>query len=116
MKIAVGLVQPTLQSQMDLEFGRTNYFGIVDTFWGIQEILNNPFNFEAQTASAAELADWLIREGVDVVITGLCEMNAFHHFDSHCIPVYEGFFGTGAAALRQFKLGKLKNFEKLDVN
>ena len=114
MKIAVSAVGKTLDSQVDLRFGRCSYFLIVDS---------ENMNFEVMTNEAAgamggagiQAAQAIANKGVKAVITGNVGPNAFQTLSAAGMEIIIDASGKARDAIKRYKRGELRKTEAPSV-
>jgi predicted Fe-Mo cluster-binding NifX family protein len=89
MKIAISATGKTMDSLLDLRFGRCKYFLIYDTESKKVNAIENKGMSSAGGAGIAA-AQQLIDENIDVIITGDLGPNAFELINKTAIKVYKG--------------------------
>lgn len=105
MKIVVTSEGQTLDAMVDPQFGRCNYFLLIDTDTDKIEAIQNPST--QQTGGAGIQAGQLIvSKGTEVVLTGNMGPNAFQVIQSAGIKVVTGVSGKISEALQAYKNGK----------
>ena len=114
MKIAITVVQPSLESEIDPRLGRCAFFLIVDLEKGDHSFLENP-NLSAPRGSGIQTVHLLSEKGVNAVLTGNCGPNAYQAFSVAGISVYSGISGLAANAIELYKSAKLTPTEKPSV-
>ena len=94
MKIAITAFEDNLDSLISPQFCKTNYFLIVD----LDEVENYKtiFNPHKKSISGSDIfgAGLIVKNGINVLITGSCSSNAFRIFHSAGIEVFENMEGT----------------------
>ena len=106
MKIAVTSTGKTLDSQVDLRFGRTAYFIIVDTETMDFTVIENE-NIAAAGGAGISSAKTVIDTGAQAVLTGNCGPNAERTLNAAGVKLYTSVNGTVSEAVELFKAGKL---------
>lgn len=106
MKIALSATGNSLESNLDLRFGRCNYFIIYDSEDGSVDVRENRGRVSTGGAGIAA-AQQLIDEEVDVVITGHLGPNAFNLLNSAGIKAYTCESISVKSALKKYEDGKL---------
>jgi predicted Fe-Mo cluster-binding NifX family protein len=96
MKIAVSATGTGLDSSVDPSFERCAYFVIVDTDSSAAKATANPFR-EAVDAAQTDAAQWVLAQGVQVLMTGRCGPPAATVLANADICVIEGVFGNVGA-------------------
>jgi predicted Fe-Mo cluster-binding NifX family protein len=107
MKIAVSATQSTLDSSIDIQFGRASYFLIVDENSFKYEVIQNPNKMVVGGAGILS-AQLVIEKGVRTVITGNCGSNAFRVLKAAGIKIYENIEGSAKRAIQAYKTNQLK--------
>jgi len=114
MKICVTSQDENLDSQIDLRFGRAEYFIIIDLENSKTEAVKNEHASEmggVGVRSAQLMAD----KGVSCVITGRVGPNAFKALQSLKIEIFTGASGTVKETVEKYKKGELKKAESADA-
>jgi predicted Fe-Mo cluster-binding NifX family protein len=93
MKIAVSINAPKPDASFEPRFGRAAAFAIVDTGADEQQAVANP---AAQLGGGAGIraAEFLIRQGVEVVISGAFGPKAYDVLHSSGVRLYQVKSGT----------------------
>lgn len=104
MKIGISATGKTLDSEVDLRFGRCRYFIISDTETNEFEAIDNS-SATAAGGAGISAAQILSNKGVKVVLTGNCGPNAYQVFSSAGIDVITGVSGKVKDVVEKFKLG-----------
>jgi predicted Fe-Mo cluster-binding NifX family protein len=107
MKICITSEGKTLDSNVDLRFGRCQNFIFFDTDTG---------NFEAQENAGAQFqggagiqsGQLLVSKGVKAVLTGNVGPNAHQVLSTAGISIFTGISGTVKEAIEGYKNGKYK--------
>jgi predicted Fe-Mo cluster-binding NifX family protein len=115
MKVAVTSTGKNMSSEVDQRFGRAPCFIIFDTDTGEARSLDNLVNVNAIQGAGIQAGENIVREGVDVVITGHCGPNAFRTLNAAGIKVVIGASGTIENALEKYEEGDLKENSGPDV-
>ena len=106
MKIAITSTGKTLDSQVDLRFGRAEYFVIVDTETMDFSVIENE-SVAAAGGAGISSGKVVIDTGAQAVLTGNCGPNAERTLSAAGVKLYTGATGTVAEAIELFKSGKL---------
>ena len=114
MKIAISSSGQTLDSQIDLRFGRAEHFIVAETESMAFEVLNNE-NIDASGGAGINTAKLLVDAGVKAVLTGNCGPNAQKTLSAAGIKLYTGVSGTVYDAIESFKAGKLSEAVQSNV-
>jgi len=115
MKLAVTAQGTHLDSALDARFGRAKYFLVVDTDTGVFSAVDNTVNLNAAQGAGIQAGKRVIDLGVEGIITGHVGPKAFTTLAAGGVKVYTGVAGTVAAAIEQFKAGKLALAASADV-
>ncbi|MGC8943039.1 MAG: NifB/NifX family molybdenum-iron cluster-binding protein [Caldisericia bacterium] len=102
MKICLTSTGNNLESFLDPRFGRCNYFVIVDTDTMNFKAIKNDAS-EARSGAGVKAAQFVINEGVDVLITGDIGPNAKMSFESSNIKIITGIEGSIKEIIENFK-------------
>jgi predicted Fe-Mo cluster-binding NifX family protein len=114
MKIAITAKNSDLDSDVDLRFGRCNYFLIVDIDTLNFETISNE---SAMTSGGAgiQAAQTIAKSGIKVIITGNVGPNAFQTLTAAGIKVYIGADGTIKQTIEKYKRGVFKETDSPNV-
>lgn len=105
MKICVTSQGNNLDAQVDQRFGRCQYFVVVDSeTMQFKAIENKGVN--ERGGAGVRSAQFLINEGVEVLITGDVGPNAAQALASSEIKIITGTSGTIKEVLEKFKKGE----------
>lgn len=110
MKIAVSAAGDTIESSMDMRFGRAPFFIMIDSDTGDYEAVDNG---AAQSSGGAGIAaaQMVVDKGAEAVITGNMGPNAMRVLTAGDIPVYGGSQSTVEENVEQLKKGLLTKIE-----
>ncbi len=97
-------------SEVDPQFGRCNYFVIIDPEIGSVTSIKNPGS-EASGGAGIQAAEAVVGAEVDTLLTGSVGPNAFSILSEAGIETHSGIRGTVAFALREYQSGKLALLE-----
>jgi predicted Fe-Mo cluster-binding NifX family protein len=106
MKIALTSKGPTLDDEVEGNFGRSNYFLIVDPDKMKVEAIRNPY-LALSDDIGRKSAQLIATKDVPVVLTGNCGPNAIQIFDRAGITVLTGIIGKVRHVVKRFKKGTL---------
>lgn len=106
MKICISACGRDPDSEVDPQFGRCNYFVIIDPDAGTVTSIKNPGS-EASSGAGVRAAEAVAGEGVDTLLTGSVGSNSFSILSEAGIETYSGVKGTVSFALREHQSGKL---------
>lgn len=115
MKVAVSSEGPGLYSQVDVRFGRAKYFLIVDTETMEVKAVENTQQLDLPQGAGIQAAQNVLKEGVDVLLTGNCGPKAFKVLNSGGVKIYVGVKGTVKDAIDDFKSKKLRPATEANV-
>lgn len=114
MKVCITSRGDTLDSAVDMRFGRCTYFLFVDTENLAFEAVKNP-NIETSGGAGIDSALLVARKGAKAVLTGHCGPNAFHALQAAGLEVFLGIAGTVRRTVELFKEGGLEASAGPDV-
>jgi predicted Fe-Mo cluster-binding NifX family protein len=106
MKIAVSAEGSNLEAQVDPRFGRSAYFVVVDSESGEVEAVPNAGALAGHGAGV-QAAQFVVQQGIAVIIAGRIGPNAFEVLDASGIGVYQSQGGTVAETIAAFSAGEL---------
>jgi predicted Fe-Mo cluster-binding NifX family protein len=115
MKIIITSEGTSLESPIDLRFGRAKHFALVDSDSGEFSTHDNTQNLNAAQGAGIQAAQTVARLGAETVLTGHVGPKAFTTLQAANIAVYSGVSGTVNEAIEQFKSGRLTPAAKADV-
>jgi len=115
MKIAISSSGQTLDSQVDMRFGRAAYFIIVETENMEFEVIDNK-NIAAAGGAGISSAKTVIDAEVKAVLTGNCGPNAQRTLSAADVKLYTGVSGTVSDAVEMFKTGSLSESTESNVS
>lgn len=110
MKIAISAIGSSMDSMLDVRFGRCRYFQIHDTDSGEVKVIENAAQFSGGGAGIAA-AQQLIDEKVDVIITGSLGPNAFELIEKSGIKAYKSESLSISVVLEKFKNSELEEIK-----
>jgi predicted Fe-Mo cluster-binding NifX family protein len=112
MKIAVSVTASQPEADFDTRFGRAAALVIVDTTTGEQFAVANP---AAQLGSGAGIraAEFLVRLGVDAVISGAFGPKAYDVLHTAGLQLYQAKSGTARALVDRLLNGDLDAMEEV---
>lgn len=88
MKVAITSYDKDLLGKVDLSFGRTKWFVVVDTESGAVEAHSNKQNYNAAQGAGIQAAQNISNLEVDVVLTGNVGPNAFKALRAAAIKIF----------------------------
>jgi predicted Fe-Mo cluster-binding NifX family protein len=115
MKIVITSEAASLQSPVDLRFGRAKHFILVDTETGEFSAHDNTQHLNAPQGAGIQAAQAVSRLGADALLTGHVGPKAFTTLQAANIAIYTGITGTVENAIKHFKTGQLSLAAKADV-
>jgi len=116
MKVAITSTGTTKDSQMDLRFGRAQYFIIADTQTGEFEAVANSQNLNAAQGAGIQSAQTVAQQGAEAVVTGHVGPKAFRTLAAAGIKIYLVDNLTVEEALERLKKGELTVTSTADVD
>ncbi|MBF0241305.1 MAG: NifB/NifX family molybdenum-iron cluster-binding protein [Desulfamplus sp.] len=108
MKVAVSSSGESLDSEIDLRFGRASYFLIVETDTLDFEVKPNEQNMDLPQGAGIQAGKTVVNCGVEAIITGNCGPKAYNVLESAGVKVVTGVNGTVREVLEKFKKGELQ--------
>jgi len=115
MKIVFTTSGSDLNATIDSRFGRAPMFLVYDLASNTFEIVDNQQNLNAAQGAGIQAAENVSRLGAEAVITGHCGPKAFRVLTTAGIKVYNTDAPTVAAALEEYRSGKLAEANSADV-
>ena len=115
MKICISAFGKDLDSEVDPQFGRCNYFVIIDPEIGSTTSIINPGS-EAPGGAGIRAAEAIVGLGIDILLTGSVGPNAFPILSEAGIETYGGIRGTVSFALQEYQSGKLVLLENSNAS
>ncbi|SKA68334.1 NifB/NifX family molybdenum-iron cluster-binding protein [Desulfobaculum bizertense] len=114
MKIAITSQGQTLDSAVDLRFGRAAGFVVVDTETQQTSFSDNAQNLTLAQGAGIQAAQNVARTGAEAVITGHVGPKAYAALHKGGIKIYLGANGTVDEALKAFQAGTLEPADSAD--
>lgn len=111
MRIAVTSTGKDLSSDMDLRFGRAEYFIVVDPESMEYEVVENRQNLNLPQGAGIQAGKTIVDNHVDVLITGNLGPNAFKVLKNAGIRIMIGTEGSIRDVILKYKNGELKSFQ-----
>lgn len=108
MKICITSEGKTLDSKIDLRFGRRHYFIIIDTDTLNFENIKNP-NIESTGGAGIKSAQLVASKQIKAVVTGNVGPNAFKTLQAAGIEVIFSTSGTVKEAIEKYRKGEFKS-------
>jgi predicted Fe-Mo cluster-binding NifX family protein len=106
MKIAVSVTASQPEADFDTRFGRAAAFVIVDTTSGEQLAVANPAA-RAGSGAGIRAAEFLVRQGVDAVISGAFGPKAYNVLHTAGLRLYQAKSGTAKELVDRLLNGEL---------
>jgi len=106
MKICISAFGKDPNSEVDPQFGRCNYFVIIDPDKGEVTSIKNPGS-EASSGAGIRAAEIVVCAGVDTLLTGSVGPNSFTVLSEAGIEIHSGVWGTVSFSLQEYQSGKL---------
>lgn len=107
MKIAISASGNTKESPFNPRFGRCDYFAFYDTDAEAWESFSNPAA-GGRGGAGPQAAQFIVNQGVEVVISGRYGPNAFTALDTAGVTAYITTAETVVEAQEQFMAGNLE--------
>ena len=104
-KIAVTVVEPSLDAAVDPRFGRCPYLILVDSEGDSFETLKNT---DATRGAGVQSTKMIAAKGVKVLLTGKCGSNATDALSAAGIQIVSGCSGTARETIAKYKAGRLQ--------
>ena len=114
MKIAICAQGKGKDAPVDFRFGRCRYFVIVDSEDDTVESFDNPA-VGAPGGAGVQAGQFLINQGVDVLLAGNLGPNAASVVHNSGIEVFSGIHGTVADTLNSYEAGELNKATQATV-
>lgn len=108
MKLAITTQAPDANSPVNPRFGRTRYFRIVDTETGQQSTMDNAGGVNAVQGAGTQVAQRLVRLGVQTVLTGRVGPKAMNALQAANIQAFTVNGGTAEQAVQDFLANRLR--------
>jgi predicted Fe-Mo cluster-binding NifX family protein len=115
VKLALTTSGNDLNAPLDSRFGRAAKFLIYDLERGTCEVVDNQQNLNAAQGAGIQSAEIVACLGAKALITGHCGPKAFHVLTAAGIRIYHTDAPTVAAAIEQYRSGKLTEAKTADV-
>lgn len=106
MRIAVSAAGSSIDSSVDERFGRCAFFVLFDENTGQTRAISND-GVSAAEGAGIKSAGLLLRNHVDVVVTGRVGPKAMQALLAGRVAVYTGVAGTVAGTMEQYRRGML---------
>ena len=115
MKIVFTTSGSELSAPLDARFGRAPKFLVYDLERGEFEVIDNRQNLNALQGAGIQAAQIVARSGAQCLVTGHCGPKAFRVLAAAGIKIFPSDAPTVAAALEQYRAGKLAEAKAADV-
>ena len=115
MKTAFTTSGSDLNAPLDSRFGRAPKFLVYDLETNAFEVVDNQQNLNAAQGAGIQSAETVARSGAKAVVTGHCGPKAFRVLSAAGIRIYNTDAPTVAAALEQYRSGKMIEAKGADV-
>ena len=115
MKIAFSTSGEGLDAPLDARFGRAPKFLVYDLQEGGFAVIDNRQNLNAAQGAGIQSAETVVRSGAAALVSGHCGPKAFRVLSAAGVKVYASDAPTVAAALEDFKAGRLREASGADV-
>ena len=115
MKVAFTTSGNDLAAPLDSRFGRAPRFLIYDLNNETFEVIDNKQNLNAAQGAGIQSAETVARLGAKALVTGHCGPKAFRVLSAAGVKIYTTEAPTVAAALDQYRLGKLVEARSADT-
>ncbi|MCW7753190.1 NifB/NifX family molybdenum-iron cluster-binding protein [Desulfobotulus sp. H1] len=109
MKVLVSSQGPTLDSPLDLRFGRAACFLLVDTLSLDFSVVENSQNLNLPQGAGIQAGKIAVSTGADAVITGNCGPKAFDVLKTAGLEVVVNASGRVIDAVQNYKNGQLSS-------
>jgi len=108
MRVAITSQGPDFASQVDPRFGRARYLIVIDAETEEFQSLDNSGNLNATQGAGIQTVKAVVKEGVDVVMTGHVGPKAKDALETAGVKVLIGISGTVADALKELNSDRFK--------
>jgi len=115
VKIAFSTSGENLDAPLDGRFGRASKFILYDLEKEYFEVIDNQQNLNAAQGAGIQAAEAVVRAGANGIVTGHCGPKAFRFLTAAGIRIYHTDAPTVAAAIEQYRSGKLGESKTADV-
>ena len=115
MKIVLTTSGDDLNAPLDTRFGRAPKFLLYDLESETFEVFDNRQNLNAAQGAGIQSAETVARLGAKALVTGHCGPKAFRVLTAAGIKIYNTDAPTVAAAVEQYRSGRLIEARTADV-
>jgi predicted Fe-Mo cluster-binding NifX family protein len=115
VKIVFTTSGSNLAAPLDSRFGRASKFLVYDLDTNTFTVIDNGQNLNAAQGAGIQSAETIVRTGAKGLVTGHCGPKAFRVLSAAGIAIYPRNASTVAAALEEYRAGKLVEASSADV-
>jgi len=115
MKIVFTTSGNNLDAPLDSRFGRAPGFLVYDLNADTFTVIDNQQNLNAAQGAGIQSAETVARTGAKILVTGHCGPKAFRVLSAAGIRIYTCGAPNVAAALEEYRAGKLIEADSADV-
>lgn len=115
MKIAFSTSGSTLESPLDIRFGRAPHFLIYDLDRKTFDVVDNRQSLDSAQGAGIQSAETVARQGAQVLVSGHCGPKAFRVLQAAGIKIYTSNAATVSDALEEYISGILAEAGSADV-
>ncbi len=109
MKIALTVTEKNENAKVDPRFGRCPAFLIYDEDSGEKKLIDNSQNLNAPQGAGIQASQNILKENIDILITGNVGPKAFSLLKGSNVKIYTGASGMNVEeAINAYKDGKLQ--------
>ncbi len=109
MKIALTVTEKSENAKVDPRFGRCAYFLIYNDETGEKRFIDNTQNLNAPQGAGIQASQNVLKENIEVLITGNVGPKAFNLLKSSNVKIFTGASNmTVDEAIQAYKDGKLQ--------
>jgi len=115
MKLCITSQADSLDAEVDMRFGRCQYFLLIDSDTLEFEAIKNP-NISSGGGAGVKAGQLMVDRGVEVVITGNVGPNAFEVLRAAQIEIIVGVSGRVREVIERYKRGEFNSAQGPNVN
>jgi len=104
-----------LSSEVDFRFGRAEWLLVIDSETGNYETYGNAVSLKCAQLSGSQVAQNLVDDGVQVVLTRHIGPIAFKILKDADVKIFHVIEQTVQEAINSFKAGELKEIDRANV-
>ena len=108
LKVAFSSHGTSLDSELDVRFGRASMFLVYDTKSGALEVVDNQASLQSAHGAGTLASEVLANLGVEAVVTGHCGPKAYRVLEAAGVLVYNTDLKTVKEALEALLAGTLE--------